>query len=148
MFDCFLLLVFLIVLWSTYFYLFIFYWNRFPKPTEYYGVLEFFGPNVVTVNGELWKHHRKITSPSFSEQNNLLVHEQTLKHLECMFQVWHKSDSNEAIVNVNEFMIQLTLYIIAGAGFGYYVNILYIDSTYHVNPIYHRKGINYLLLMH
>lgn len=59
--------------------------TRFPKPLEYYGVLELFGSNVVTVEGDLWRLHRKVAAPSFSDNNNRLVNEQAVKHTLEMF---------------------------------------------------------------
>lgn len=41
--------------------------GRFRKPTELYGVLEMYGRNLVTTEGDIWRIHRKIASPSFSE---------------------------------------------------------------------------------
>lgn len=40
---------------------------RFPKPTDSYKILAVFGSNILTTEGEEWKHQRKITAPAFSE---------------------------------------------------------------------------------
>lgn len=40
---------------------------RFPKPVEQYGVLAFFGRNIVITEGDEWKKHRKISAPAFSD---------------------------------------------------------------------------------
>lgn len=40
---------------------------RFAKPTELYDVLDLFGRNIVSTEGEEWRAHRKITAPSFTE---------------------------------------------------------------------------------
>ena len=40
---------------------------RFPKPVELYGVLKFFGSNIVTSEFDEWKPHRKVAAPAFSE---------------------------------------------------------------------------------
>jgi cytochrome P450 len=104
--------------------------TKFPKPVEYYSVLDIFGSNVVTVEGDLWRKHRKVASPSFSENNNRLVHEITMKHTLSMFEAWHKESgsSEKAAVRVDHDMIKLALYIISGAGFG-------IDLTWEKNDI-------------
>ena len=47
--------------------------NDFPKPTEIYKSIDLFGKNVVSTEGAYWRHHRKITSPPFTEKNNNLV---------------------------------------------------------------------------
>ena len=43
----------------------------FPKPIEPYAVLNLFGSNIVTTNGQHWRAHRRIAAPSFNERNNL-----------------------------------------------------------------------------
>lgn len=40
---------------------------RFPKPVHHYGVLSFYGDNIVASEGEQWKKYRKICAPAFSE---------------------------------------------------------------------------------
>ena len=40
---------------------------RFPKPVEHYGILKFFGNNIVTTEFDEWKRYRKIAAPAFSE---------------------------------------------------------------------------------
>lgn len=105
----------------------------FPKPTHIYTALDLLGKNVVTTEGMEWKRHRKIASPSFSERNNRLVHEQTLFHLQAMMDDWrlqaknnNASSSNNQLAGkqlstsicVNETMMLLTALIICGAGMG------------------------------
>jgi len=41
--------------------------QRFPRPTEPYRVLKFFGSNIVTAEFDEWKRYRKIAAPAFSE---------------------------------------------------------------------------------
>jgi len=40
---------------------------KFPKALEKYGLLSFFGTNVLTAEFDDWKRHRKITAPAFTE---------------------------------------------------------------------------------
>jgi cytochrome P450 len=40
---------------------------RFPKPTEPYAVLSFYGHNIIASEGEEWKKYRKISAPAFSD---------------------------------------------------------------------------------
>ena len=39
---------------------------KFPKPVESYGILNFFGRNILTTEFTEWKQHRKISAPAFS----------------------------------------------------------------------------------
>ena len=41
--------------------------HRFPKPSFQYGMLNVFGSNIISSEGEEWKKYRKITAPAFSE---------------------------------------------------------------------------------
>lgn len=50
--------------------------NDFPKPIGMYSSIDLFGKNVVSTEGAFWRHHRKITSPPFTEKNNHLVSKQ------------------------------------------------------------------------
>jgi len=79
---------------------------RFPKPIQLYGVLDLYGRNVVTTEGEDWRIHRRITGPSFSEvrplttpfeepasltvlkSSNRLVCEETVLAMEGLFEMW------------------------------------------------------------
>ena len=40
---------------------------RFPKPVEAYDVLNFFGSNIVTLEFDEWRQHRKVAAPAFGE---------------------------------------------------------------------------------
>ncbi|KAF4633652.1 hypothetical protein G7Y89_g4461 [Cudoniella acicularis] len=56
----------------------------FPKATEIYRSINIYGRNVVSSDGPIWRHHRKITSPAFSERNNHLVWKETLDRTQAM----------------------------------------------------------------
>ncbi|THH31054.1 hypothetical protein EUX98_g3138 [Antrodiella citrinella] len=63
--------------------------QRFPKPVEMYKGLQFFGNNIVVSEAEEWKRYRKICGPSFSEPNNKLVWDETVKIVHDLFDnVW------------------------------------------------------------
>ncbi|THU75858.1 cytochrome P450 [Dendrothele bispora CBS 962.96] len=53
--------------------------TNFPKPAERYALLTIFGPNLVASEGEMWKKYRKICAPAFSERNNRLVWESSVR---------------------------------------------------------------------
>jgi cytochrome P450 len=50
--------------------------------------LNIYGRNVVTTEGGDWRHHRKITSRPFSEKNNLLVHNESIRQANQMMKTW------------------------------------------------------------
>jgi cytochrome P450 len=103
-------------------------WTQFPKPTHFYGLLDLFGRNVVTTEGKEWRRHRKISSPSFSEKNNYMVHDETVSAVKMMFEAWEEDakkrqglDVNGGdgfVINTSRDMMHLALTVISAAGFG------------------------------
>ena len=94
--------------------------NDFPKPTEIYKSLDIFGKNVVTTEGSIWRHHRKITSPPFTEKNNHLVWTESLYQAQSMLTGWTGRDGNKerTIWTVADDAMRLSLHVISRAGFG------------------------------
>ena len=94
--------------------------NDFPKPIEIYGSLNIYGKNVVTTEGQEWRHHRKITSPPFAEKNNHLVWSETLHQAQAMTQSWmgESNDKTQTVNSIAEDTMKLSLNIISRAGFG------------------------------
>ncbi|KDQ58619.1 hypothetical protein JAAARDRAFT_176655 [Jaapia argillacea MUCL 33604] len=91
---------------------------RFPKPVKQYKVLSFFGGNIVASEGEEWKKYRKVAAPSFSERNNRLVWDETVRIMVDMFDnVWH--NEKEVVVNhCLDITLPIALFVIGVAGFG------------------------------
>ncbi|KAJ3043119.1 hypothetical protein HDV00_005734 [Rhizophlyctis rosea] len=100
----------------------------FPKPIEMYGLLDLFGKNVVTVEQDEWRRHRKIVAPRFGEKNNALVHVQTARISKNMFEAWEKTAHSEKdgkpeyLVDVTADMMKLALHVISSAGFGKFLD--------------------------
>ncbi|KIJ36010.1 hypothetical protein M422DRAFT_261559 [Sphaerobolus stellatus SS14] len=63
--------------------------SPFRKPSELYGALSVFGPNIIASDGELWKKYKKIIAPAFTEGNNRLVWDTTVRVMLDLFEdVW------------------------------------------------------------
>lgn len=77
-------------------------------------MIEPYGPNVVTSEGELWRFHVRVTSPPFGEANNRLVWNETFRQTGFLVQAWAQSGSR----NLKEEIYLLTLNVISAAGFG------------------------------
>lgn len=94
--------------------------NDFPKALEVYESIKLYGNNVVTSEGQLWRHHRKITSPPFTEKNNHLVWAETLDQGQAMMNGWlgGRKDSTKTIYTIADDAMRLSLYVISRAGFG------------------------------
>ncbi|KAK4613926.1 Cytochrome P450 monooxygenase [Fulvia fulva] len=98
--------------------------NDFPKPTWMYSSVDIFGKSVVSTEGALWRHHRKITSPPFTEKNNYLVWTESLQQAESMMAGWISKDANDsgALWNVATESMRLSLHVISRAGFGVHLH--------------------------
>ncbi|THU96275.1 hypothetical protein K435DRAFT_965981, partial [Dendrothele bispora CBS 962.96] len=109
--------------------------TEFPKSTEQYDVLRFFGRNIVTEEGEEWKKYKKICAPAFSERNNRLVWDYALRIISDFFEeVWllDKVPSDTEVV-IEDFKIpstQFTLRIIVAASFGQLLPWRTVNTSY------------------
>lgn len=99
--------------------------SEFPKPVYLYGLLDLFGKNIVTTEGDIWKLHRKITAPAFTDATHRLVVEQSISSVNNMINSWvnrypivDTKNGKGYKVNVNYDTMQMTLSVISAAGFG------------------------------
>ncbi|KAH9998677.1 cytochrome P450 [Russula vinacea] len=92
------------------------YRARFPKPLRRYRVLTVFGANIVASEGEEWKKYRKIAAPAFSEKNNKLVWDETIRIMTDLFDnVW--GDRSEVVVDhCVDITLPIALFVIGVAG--------------------------------
>ncbi|KAI0739086.1 cytochrome P450 [Daedaleopsis nitida] len=92
--------------------------SRFPKPLGPYKILLAFGPNLVASEGDEWKRQRKLVAPAFSEKNNKLVWDETVRIVHDLWDnVWGDKDTVD-IDNITDLTVPITLLIIGVAGFG------------------------------
>jgi cytochrome P450 len=61
--------------------------NDFVKP-EVFKTLDFFGPNIITVNHEPWVRHRRLTAPCFNERISTFVWDESLRQANDMLEDW------------------------------------------------------------
>lgn len=94
--------------------------DAFPKPLESYEILNIFGKNLLSTEGHTWKAHRKITSPSFNEKNNVLVFEEAVNQSQQMLKHWTGPEGrgNITLDTVATDTLRTTLHIISRVGFG------------------------------
>jgi cytochrome P450 len=90
--------------------------NTFVKP-EVFKTLDFFGPNLVTVNGESWVQHRKLTAPCFNERVSSFVWDESLRQANAMLEAWLAKPHAKSNNVVNE-LGTVTLHVITAATFG------------------------------
>jgi cytochrome P450 len=89
----------------------------FEKSAEMYKPLEIFGPNVDTVEGQVWQRHRRITTPPFNERNSGLVWKESLRQATDMLISWTQKSTLGVTSLVDDTMI-LALHVLTAAGFG------------------------------
>ena len=91
--------------------------EAFPKPLEAYKILDVFGRNILSTEGAEWKIHRKVSSPSFNEVNNVLVFAEATKQAQGMIKQWTSAEDS-TLTEVPTDTMRLTLHIISRVGFG------------------------------
>lgn len=94
--------------------------NDFPKPIHIYQSLDIYGKNVVTTEGHIWRQHRKATSPPFTERNNVLVWQESIRQAQAMLTSWVGADGkgNKTVDRLMDDTMRLSLNVISAAGFG------------------------------
>ncbi|KAF2028267.1 cytochrome P450 [Setomelanomma holmii] len=88
----------------------------FVKP-EVFKTLDFFGPNIITVNDEPWTRHRKLTAPCFNERVSTFVWDESLRQAADMLEEWlAKPDatSNRLVEDSGT----VALHVLTAAAFG------------------------------
>lgn len=105
--------------------------NDFPKPTHIYRSIDIYGKNVVTSEGALWRHHRKATSPPFTEKNNHVVWGESIDQAQAMLTSWVGPDGkgNRTVTRIMDDTMRLSLHVISRAGFGRKIEWPAVDAT-------------------
>ncbi|KAK1227361.1 hypothetical protein PQX77_009645 [Marasmius sp. AFHP31] len=92
--------------------------HKYPKPLAQYKPLDIFGRNIISTEGDEWKKNRKIASPAFSERNNRLVWEESIRMLTEFFDVVWGDKEEISVDNFLGLSLQFGLRVISAAGFG------------------------------
>ena len=77
-----------------------------------------YGPSIAMTEHHEWRKHRKIAGPSFTESNNVLVWESTIKIILGYF-IKCNQDGKGSTVEVSDFMdvaTQIALMVFSTAG--------------------------------
>ncbi|KZV97741.1 cytochrome P450 [Exidia glandulosa HHB12029] len=93
--------------------------NRFPKAVQFYRLLAVFGPNIIASEFDEHKKFRKAVAPCFSERNNRLVWDETIKIVLGLFETeeW-RGKSTVELDHCVKITIPIALFVIGVAGFG------------------------------
>lgn len=87
------------------------------KMIDVYDVFTIFGQNVMTVNGNDWQRHRKITGTAFREQNNRIVWDESLKQAGGLMSTWLRNGERTLKHLAADAMV-LSMHVLSAAGFG------------------------------
>jgi cytochrome P450 len=90
----------------------------FQKSEAMYKIMEVFGPNVNTVEGDTWQRHRRITTPPFNERNSNLVWRESISQAGDMLQSWMSASSTGGVTSTDSDTMTLALHVLTAAGFG------------------------------
>ncbi|KAG8751176.1 hypothetical protein FRC12_012554 [Ceratobasidium sp. 428] len=78
-----------------------------------------YGPNVVTLEGDAWKRHRRITQRAFSEENSKLVWSESVFITEKLFEKWDTEQGQEVHADkITTITETLALMVISSAALG------------------------------
>ncbi|KAI0109095.1 cytochrome P450 [Nemania sp. FL0031] len=88
--------------------------RAFVKPPDKMKMLEPFGPNIGSSDGDLWKIHSRVASPSFNEYTQKLVWTETHRHASFLIPLWSSNREFE----FEKGVYNLTMDVMGTAGFG------------------------------
>jgi cytochrome P450 len=90
--------------------------NDFIKP-EVFKTLDFFGPNIITVNHDPWVRHRKLTAPCFNERISTFVWDESRRQANDMLEDWLAKPNCKSNTVVQDSGT-VALHVITAAAFG------------------------------
>ncbi|KAF8186829.1 cytochrome P450 [Mycena galopus ATCC 62051] len=89
--------------------------DTFQKDVEPYQLVNFYGQNLISIQGADWKRHRKVANPAFNEASNAFVWTETVRVINEWFA---EMDAATNMDPSSSIAINLTLLVIASASFG------------------------------
>ncbi|KAI1136864.1 cytochrome P450 [Hypoxylon sp. FL0543] len=88
---------------------------NFPRPVFINEILDVFGPNISTAEGERWKTQRRIATHCFNERNNNIVWSEAVSLANDMLHYWTTKSS---VTSSADDLRTLSLHVLSRAGFG------------------------------
>ncbi|GJJ08151.1 hypothetical protein Clacol_002359 [Clathrus columnatus] len=91
--------------------------NQFLKFREIYQAVRTFGDNLITVEKDAWKRHRKVIAPSFSESTYKVTWDEAIKVMSGLFnEKWGKDTEYIIVKHMPDLTSLITLKTISAAG--------------------------------
>ncbi|CAI6091937.1 unnamed protein product [Clonostachys chloroleuca] len=103
----------------------------FPRPMEIYELLNFFGPNLATVEGQQWKNQRRMAMSYFNEANNEMVWHETVSLASDALHSWA---SKPFVTSTADDTRTITLHVLSKAAHGKSNKFYSRDDQEDVNP--------------
>ncbi|KAI0382675.1 putative cytochrome P450 [Hypomontagnella monticulosa] len=119
--------------------------DDFPRCVELTQVLDVFGPNVGSVEGQRWVTQRKLMASCFNEQYNETVWSESISQANDMIRYWTSRPSVRSTAND---LRTLSLDVLSKAGFGKSFKFEGYEETSHINPSASYKDSLQLILEH
>ncbi|KAK8855714.1 cytochrome P450 [Apiospora arundinis] len=89
--------------------------TEFTRPVFVTAILDVFGPNISTAEGQRWKTQRRIATHCFNEANNQNVWSEAVILVSDMLKYW---TSKTSISSSNQDLRTLSLHVLSRAAFG------------------------------
>ncbi|OTA93916.1 hypothetical protein M434DRAFT_395158 [Hypoxylon sp. CO27-5] len=87
----------------------------FPRPVFINEILNVFGPNISSAEGERWRTQRRIATRCFNEQNNCIVWPEAVSLANDMLRYW---TTRSSVTSSADDLRTLSLHVLSRAGFG------------------------------
>lgn len=72
--------------------------SDFPKPPNTGALINIYGRNVINADGEIWRFHRRVTGPVFSERIHADVWQQAIVQTNNMVKFWTQRDESRSVL--------------------------------------------------
>lgn len=94
--------------------------SDFPKPPNTGALINIYGRNVINADGEIWRFHRRVTGPVFSERIHADVWQQSIMQAHNMIDAWSQhSDPARLLVPTPQLdTLRLGFNVITSAAYG------------------------------
>ncbi|KAK8214438.1 cytochrome P450 [Phyllosticta capitalensis] len=99
-------------------------------------MLDIYGPSLVSINGDDWLRHRRITTRSFGESVHRIVWQEAMRQSEEMIDMWSREE--RGFRSTFKDSTALTLHVLARAAFGFQYD--FRDSSEEILPKNHVRG--------
>ncbi|KAJ7484042.1 cytochrome P450 [Mycena galericulata] len=91
---------------------------EFPKPPNTGAIINIYGRNVINADGDVWRLHRRVTGPVFSERIHAAVWLEAVRLTRLMVASWGAPAPVVRIANIGEDTLRLGLHVITGTAYG------------------------------